>query len=450
MKKWFLVFAAVLLVESALFAQEQPPEKPVAPASPTTDNAKLQEEIDSLVKQLSSDDWQTRENATKRLTEIGAPTAPTVAALRTSQDIEVRVRAAKILDSIYWVSPEDSTKIEGLVSKYVGEPGSELAPKIDELTKKLSSEDFKTREEATKELIEIGRPALSAVEKLKESDDAEVKTRAERIAIEIVKKTQELEAEIIKQIKEIKHSDFYLLNRLCPASADKSREAKIAQILSGLLNLSTSQDGGDIIVRRQGQGTVVIVTKKLKILGKDGKARVVINGKEITENALKKDAEPAEVLVAIVRDEEQNSELRTRAARALAARDDKCTTTSLVNALPDLKDKFQATVVETLRKLTGQNFGPLENSSAEERDKGLQEWKEWLEKNKEDKTYRFKDQQANAPDESDEFGGILKKLRKEGNLPKEAEELQKKPQGEKEKQKEKENPPQKPEKEKEF
>jgi HEAT repeat protein len=452
MEKCFLVLAVVFFFQFALFAQEQPAEKPAAAPS-EADSAKLQEEINSLVKQLGSDDWQTRENATKRLIEIGAPAAAAVTALRTSEDIEVRVRAAKILDAIHWISPEDTAKIEGLISKYVGEPGAneasgEQTAKIDELIKKLSSEDYKTREEATKSLIEIGRPALSAVEKLKTSEDAEVKTRAEQIAAEIIKKSQDLEAEVIKQMKEIKQAVFYLIDRLSTGTTDPQREVKIAEILSGLLNLSSGDNEGDgIVIRGQGQGGVVVIAR-LKVLGQKGKGRIIINGKEVTETeSIKKGAHPAEVLTAILKDQEQNSELRARAARALAARGDKCAVMSLVNVLSDLKGKLQLSTAETLRKLTGEKFGPFENSTPEESAKSVEEWKGWLEKNKEDKAYRFKDQQANSGEGNDELGGMLKRMRKQGALPKEAEELLKKRQGEQEKEK-KENPPQKPNKEK--
>jgi hypothetical protein len=454
MKKCFLTIAAIFLFQSFLFAQEQPSEKPAALPS-EADSTKLQEEIDSLIKQLGSDDWQTRESATKRLIEIGAPAARAIAALRTSEDIEVRVRAAKILNSIGWVSPEDTAKIEELISKYAGEADGELVTKIDELCKKLSDEDYKVREEATKSLVEIGRPALSKVEKLKESDDAEVKTRAERIAAEIIKNSQDIEAEVIKQIKEIKHADFYLVNRLATGSTEPQKEVKIAEMLSQLLNLTTSEgEDQSVIVRRQGQGRVVVITK-FKVLGQKGKGRVIINGKEITEGGgLKKGAHPAEVLIAIIKDEERSSELRARAARALATRSDRCAVTSLVNSLPQLKGKLHLTVAETLRKLTGERFGPFDNSTPEEQDKSVQEWKDWLEKNKENETYRFKDQQAGASGETNEAEEIIKRFRREGDLPKKAEELLKKPHGEQEKQKENapqkpnENAPQKPNKEK--
>jgi HEAT repeat protein len=438
MKKCFLTIAAIFLFQSFLFAQEQQSEKSAAPPS-EADSTKLQEEINSLTRQLGSDDWQTRESATKRLIEIGAPAAPAVAALRASEDIEVRVRTAKILDAIHWVSSEDTAKIEELISKYAGEANGELVTKIDELCKKLSDEDYKVREEATKSLVEIGRPALSKVEKLKESDDAEVKTRAERIAAEIIKNSQDIEAEVIKQIKEIKHADFYLVDRLATGSTEPQKEVKIAEMLSQLLNL-TSSEGEDqsVIVRGQGQGRVVII-KRFKVVAN---GRVIIDGKDVTEGSkLKKGAHPAEVLVAIVKGEERSSELRARAARSLATRNDKCAVTSLVNSFPKLKGKLQLTAAETLRKLTGERFGPFDNSTPEEQDKSVQEWKDWLEKNKENESYRFKDQQAGVSEETNKAEEIIKRFRREGNLPKEAE-LLKKPHGGQEKQKE--NAPQKP------
>jgi hypothetical protein len=63
----------------------------------------------------------------------------------------------------------------------------DLDAKIAKLVKDLSSDDFKEREAATKELTEIGEPAAPALKEAMKSDDAEVKWRAETILKEIEK-----------------------------------------------------------------------------------------------------------------------------------------------------------------------------------------------------------------------------------------------------------------------
>ena len=58
----------------------------------------------------------------------------------------------------------------------------DLNAQVETLIKKLSSEDWQTRESAQKQLIEIGEPALPMLEETeKNSPDIEVKTRIDRI-----------------------------------------------------------------------------------------------------------------------------------------------------------------------------------------------------------------------------------------------------------------------------
>jgi hypothetical protein len=57
----------------------------------------------------------------------------------------------------------------------------ELEVEIQELIGKLGSDDYDTREEATRRLMEIGPPCFDAVKKLVTSEDAEVSARARMI-----------------------------------------------------------------------------------------------------------------------------------------------------------------------------------------------------------------------------------------------------------------------------
>ena len=55
------------------------------------------EEINRLIEQLASDDFQQREAATKRLTEIGEPALGALEHAQTGDDPEVRTRAEDII-----------------------------------------------------------------------------------------------------------------------------------------------------------------------------------------------------------------------------------------------------------------------------------------------------------------------------------------------------------------
>jgi hypothetical protein len=59
-----------------------------------------EKEIQRLVKQLASDDFQQREAATKRLTEIGEPALGALEHAQIGDDPEVRTRAEDIVAAI--------------------------------------------------------------------------------------------------------------------------------------------------------------------------------------------------------------------------------------------------------------------------------------------------------------------------------------------------------------
>src|SRR5262245_27268005 len=58
-------------------------------------------EVERLIKQLGSDDFDERETATKRLQEIGEPALGALDKAATSAGAEVRLRAEHILDKLY-------------------------------------------------------------------------------------------------------------------------------------------------------------------------------------------------------------------------------------------------------------------------------------------------------------------------------------------------------------
>lgn len=69
------------------------------PTKPPVDE-KLKEKVKDLVAQLGHDDFAVREEATKKLTEIGRSAVPAVRVAARGSDAEVRMRARRILDKI--------------------------------------------------------------------------------------------------------------------------------------------------------------------------------------------------------------------------------------------------------------------------------------------------------------------------------------------------------------
>src|SRR5262245_51218218 len=94
-------FTAVLVLVAGLLCPlpraDEPEPRPMAKQKV---DEKLQEKIKELVAQLGHDDFSVREEATKKLAEIGRPAVPAVREAAKSNDAEVRMRARRILDKI--------------------------------------------------------------------------------------------------------------------------------------------------------------------------------------------------------------------------------------------------------------------------------------------------------------------------------------------------------------
>ena len=78
-----IVFLTLALAVPSAFAQEAPGAR-----------------IEKLVKQLGSDEYQEREDASRKLKEIGRPAIPALKKALKSEDLEVRLRAESILKEI--------------------------------------------------------------------------------------------------------------------------------------------------------------------------------------------------------------------------------------------------------------------------------------------------------------------------------------------------------------
>src|SRR5262245_40416237 len=100
------VLAAVLLLPAPSLAQ--PAAKP-----PT------KEQIAQWVKELGADDFDVRENASKKLWEAGEAAEAAVAEAAKSGDAEVARRAAELAEKFRWgIYPNTPQRVVELVGRY--------------------------------------------------------------------------------------------------------------------------------------------------------------------------------------------------------------------------------------------------------------------------------------------------------------------------------------------
>lgn len=181
--------------------------------------------IKQLIKQLGSTDFGEREAATKELAKIGQPALEALRNAANTGDVETRRRAKELLEPL-----ETALKLEPLLKQFasekkadqnaavkelaeLGEPAREALRKIAKehkdpavreraeafvkgtdpegiaaLIKRLGHDDYKIRQKAHEEMLEIGWPALPTLrEASRSADDLEVACRL-RVIISTLEK----------------------------------------------------------------------------------------------------------------------------------------------------------------------------------------------------------------------------------------------------------------------
>ncbi len=102
----------------AITPEDQPDRFKTRDSSPTS-APDQQTKIAELIRQLGDPSWQVREEATRKLMEIGMPARSALMAASHGSDAEVVARARRVLEKIPWaVTPQDPPEVAKLLENY--------------------------------------------------------------------------------------------------------------------------------------------------------------------------------------------------------------------------------------------------------------------------------------------------------------------------------------------
>jgi hypothetical protein len=155
---------------------------------------------------------------------------------------------AAVLLPVPAVCSADTTEDEARLTKDIGGadadrvlaylkgqiPHDETDKKVTDLIKQLGDANFRTRQDATKKLIEIGQPALPLLRTARSSSDKEVSDRAKRAIGEIEQGPRyDLPIVAIRRLAKLKDQrGVEIMLALLPASPEDPFHADIMQALS--------------------------------------------------------------------------------------------------------------------------------------------------------------------------------------------------------------------------
>jgi hypothetical protein len=269
-------FSAILfcaLIALPLYAQEQPKEE------------KLQEKIARLITELGSDDWRVRESAQRELIDLGKVAGEALSEAAKSSDFEVRLRATKILKSLYWLSAEELKKAEELVRQF-------LELKLE----------------------------------LKQAD--------------VVKSY----SSIIRGLRRIKNSQHYLIDSIVEAK-DANKREKLAQLL---------------------------------------------NGTEYTDPFRRVNTEAnftEDVLLTLARDGVVPQSVRSKAAKALGEMKSVLSVASLIDLLTLPQPEVNLEILNALKKIVPVDNAPTRKLPMQVNETDKQFWRDWWDKNAKSEQY---------------------------------------------------------------
>ncbi len=274
---------------------------------------------------------------------------------------------------------------------------------VQQLVEELKSGDGAARELAVRQLIRMGRPAAEAVEELLNSEDAYLKVQAGRVINELHYVTKadrkRIEDEImycgadrdieesfrqfkasVGSVKTIPHFAYYLVETLTD-EWEGSSDRVAAKLLRETMGLMSRVKEVDTIVLGKGSAVKVATDVHGKPVMLDAELARLLRG-EMT---------PDGVLAFMACDKTVEMTLRVESLRALALRGAKQAVGVLISLLNISKGAMLVETAGVLRKLTGQPFGPMRNSTLNKIEKALDNWNAWWSANKDKAEYRFGD-----------------------------------------------------------
>lgn len=143
-----------------------------------------------------------------------------------------------------------------------------LKEKIKQLVAQLGHEDFAVREEATRQLADIGRPAVHALREALKHSDAEVRMRARRIL-------DRIETSVAHLIEDLKDDDANVRKNACEALERVGPPAKEA--VPVLVEVMTKDKNTE--VREAAMMALLAIDPDNKALVDAAPAKARVNGK---------------------------------------------------------------------------------------------------------------------------------------------------------------------------
>ena len=116
-------------VSGIAFARDVPTDKKVTDA--------LEARMNGLIRQLGDDDFATRERAQAELARFGLEAFDVLCEARQSDDIEIRLRARYLLQSmkVNWALDTDPPNVKKILANYSSQGDAERATRMDRLAK---------------------------------------------------------------------------------------------------------------------------------------------------------------------------------------------------------------------------------------------------------------------------------------------------------------------------
>lgn len=203
-------------------------------------------------------DWDDRidhEAANDRLVLSRAPGEPCAFRLKDVKPLDSFELKMKLSFEANAADASQAQFAVHLRTRKVEKMDPELEKKIDELIGRLGDDSYKVREEASRQLIEIGKVAVPKLETaMKESDDPEVKWRCEYILGEIGKRSPI--PEILVKYQLIPNASGQTTLVVTSTIEGKTQTSPPVQMKDFVLQITRMEKFGSVAIRTPGDAVV--------------------------------------------------------------------------------------------------------------------------------------------------------------------------------------------------